>query len=141
MSGKQLIFMVPFIATSLVAAFFLGAANADPCDTGVTSIIQGFAARRDAGDYTVLSRYLTTPFEVAFRDTISESYLEHIANPDVTWRDSRLQGSTSSAAGCTAEIRSTRVTDGASTAINETYTLVQTDRGWRIDRWDWQPAP
>jgi hypothetical protein len=131
------------VAIAVLLAAVCGAApeaRAEACDTDVTSIVRGFLARRDAGDYRALPRYLTSRFEASFRAATGRGYFEYIGDPDVTWRDTAVASSLASESGCTLLVRTTRTADGTSATVNETYTAVRTEQGWRIDAWEWQPA-
>ena len=132
------------VAVAMVIATLCGAApeaRAEGCDTEVTSIVRGFLARRDAGEYRALPRYLTSRFEAGFRAATGRGYLGYIADPDVTWRDTALESLQASGSSCILLVRTTRVADGSTTTVSESYTVVRTERGWRIDGWEWQPAP
>src|SRR5262249_44078076 len=83
-------------------------------------------------------RYLSEHFGQHFRDTYGAAYLDYMGDPDVTWRQSAAQSSALTPGQCTVEVTSMRTAAGSSGAVAETYTLVETYLGWRIDGGRWQ---
>ncbi len=128
------------LAACLVSAllsFTAFPASALDCDPAALTTVRHFLEDRDAGEYRQAQRYLSSDFGQHFRDTYGAAYLDYMANPDVTWRQSAIQGSATAPGLCTVSISSVRDDHGVSGAAAETYTLVETYRGWRIDRWQW----
>lgn len=111
--------------------------SAAECDPAALTTVRNFLEARDAGGYRAAQRYLSSEFGQHFRDTYGAAYLDYLGDPDVTWRQSAVQGSSVAPGQCTVSVSSIRQAQGVSGSAIETYTLVETYRGWQIDRWQW----
>lgn len=116
------------------------AASAGSCDASAISVVSGYLEARDGGDYRRAQRYLSPDFGQHFREQTGAAYLEYVAASGRNWRESRLEATTATVGQCVAQVATMRETDAGATSAVETYTLLPTPRGWRIDRWEWQPA-
>jgi hypothetical protein len=129
--------LVSCLMAMILAITVMPAAAAD-CDPAALGIVRNFLEARDAQEYRRAQRYLSDDFGQHFRDTYGAAYLDYLGDPDVTWRQSAIQGSAVAGSQCTVSVASIREAQGVSGAVAETYTLVVTYRGWRIDRWQWR---
>ncbi len=120
--------------------FAAGPAVAEECDATAIVTVRYYLEARDNGEYRQAERYLSSDFGQHFRDTYGAAYLDYMSDPDVTWRESTIQGSTVAPGQCSAAVSSTREALGVSGVVSEAYTLVETYLGWRIDDWQWQPG-
>lgn len=131
-----------FLALELLVGSVLStttAALAASCDPSAISVVSGYLQARDDGDYRRAQRYLSSDFGSQFREQTGAAYLEYVAASGRSWRESRLGATTETVGQCLAQVATSRATDADALSVVETYTLVQTPRGWRIDRWEWQP--
>ena len=129
------------LVVTLMIGLGAGGAAAADCDPAALTIVRYYLESRDAGEYRRAQRYLSPDFGQRFRDTYDAGYLDYFSDPDVRWRQSTIQGSTLEAGRCTVSVGAVRDSQTGSGAVAETYTLVATYLGWRIEDWRWQPAP
>src|SRR5262249_13056903 len=134
--------MRPLLVAGVIAAALVAVSTAngfaDDCDAVALPLVRHFLEARAARKYRESQRYLSEHFGQHFRDTYGAAYLDYMGDPDVTWRQSAAQSSALTPGQCTVQVTSMRTAAGSSGAVAETYTLVETFLGWRIDRWQWQ---
>jgi len=134
----------PGFTIGVLIAALLGSAApaaAAACDANAIATVRYFLEDREAREYRRAQRYLSEGFGQHFRSAYSAAYIDYMSYPDVTWRQSSIQGSALSGGQCTVSVSAVRYSQTGSGAVAETYTLVATYLGWRIEDWRWQPAP